>query len=121
MCLGVVSAWFAHRIPTAKKYRSQPSILLDRIYLNSLCPIFDRRVIIPNAQHLKRRELMMSNNLVIFGLGDMAQLAHFYFTKDTCYNVVAFAVDREFRDIDTLYGLPVVDFETVPEAYPPAS
>ena len=51
----------------------------------------------------------------------MAQLAHFYFTKDTCYDVVAFTVDREFRDIDTLYGLPVIDFETVAEAYPPSS
>ena len=31
--------------------------------------------------------------LVIFGTGDIARLAHFYFTHDSPHDVVAFTVD----------------------------
>ena len=32
--------------------------------------------------------------IVIFGAGDIARLAHFYFTTDTNHEVVGFTVDR---------------------------
>jgi hypothetical protein len=35
--------------------------------------------------------------LVIFGTGDIARLAHHYFTRDTDHEVVAFTVDRQYR------------------------
>ena len=57
--------------------------------------------------------------LVIFGAGDIARLAHFYFTRDTEHSVAAFTVDRAFRQSDTFEGLPVSDFEGVSEHYPP--
>ena len=57
--------------------------------------------------------------LVIFGTGDIARLAHHYFTTDTPHNVVAFAVDRAYRQADTLLGLPVCDAEDVVRHYPP--
>ena len=59
-------------------------------------------------------------NLVIFGAGDIATLAHHYFTTDTPHEVVGFAVDRAFRRVDTLLGLPVCDAEDVVQRYPPA-
>jgi sugar O-acyltransferase (sialic acid O-acetyltransferase NeuD family) len=59
------------------------------------------------------------SNIVIFGTGDIARLAHFYFTTDTEHTVVAFTVDRHFRQVDTFRELPVVDFESVRESYPP--
>ena len=47
--------------------------------------------------------------LVIFGAGDIARLAHFYFRTDSSYEVAAFVVDPEFRTGDTFDGLPLVD------------
>jgi sugar O-acyltransferase (sialic acid O-acetyltransferase NeuD family) len=57
--------------------------------------------------------------VVIYGLGETAILAYEYFTHDSDYEVVAFAVDREFKETDTFNGLPVVDFEDISNLYPP--
>jgi sugar O-acyltransferase (sialic acid O-acetyltransferase NeuD family) len=59
--------------------------------------------------------------LVIFGAGDIARLAHVYFTKDSEHEVVGFTVDRDYRKDDTFQGLPLVDFETVTTRFPPGS
>lgn len=59
--------------------------------------------------------------IVIFGVSDAAQLAHYYFTNDSSYNVVAFTVDAAFIPPDRQFcGLPVVDFENVALLYPPS-
>jgi sugar O-acyltransferase (sialic acid O-acetyltransferase NeuD family) len=58
--------------------------------------------------------------LVIFGTGDIGRLAHFYFTRDSEHEVVAFAVDRAYRKDNTFLELPVCDFEDVADRYPPA-
>jgi len=58
--------------------------------------------------------------LVIFGAADAAELAHFYFTKDSDYEVAAFCVDREFLKEGRFCGLPVVAFEDVAEAFSPS-
>lgn len=58
--------------------------------------------------------------IVIFGAGDIARLAHVYFTTDSPHDVVAFTVDRAFRTADELRGLPIVDFEDVVARYPPS-
>jgi len=63
----------------------------------------------------------MNKKLVIFGTGDVARLAHFYFTRDAAYDVVAFTVDRAFATTDVFLGAPLVAFEDVAQAYPPAS
>lgn len=62
----------------------------------------------------------MAKPLVIFGAGDIAQVAHFYFTHDSDRRVAAFAVDREYRTQEEFCGLPVVAFEDVARLYPPA-
>lgn len=57
--------------------------------------------------------------LVIFGAGDIAQLAHFYFSTDSDYEVVAFTVDAAYLT-DTVYcELPVVAFEEILKHYSP--
>jgi sugar O-acyltransferase (sialic acid O-acetyltransferase NeuD family) len=58
-------------------------------------------------------------DIVIFGAGDIARLAHFYFTRDSTHRVAAFAVDREYRRGDAFQGLPLVDFEEAPSRFPP--
>lgn len=62
---------------------------------------------------------MMKRKIVIFGSGDIAQLAHFYFSEDSELEIAAFAVDAEYKKADEFEGLPVVAFEEVQERYPP--
>ncbi len=61
----------------------------------------------------------MKLKLVIFGTGDIAQLAHFYFSEDSSYQVVAFAVDAAYLKEPLFCDLPVVAFEDVARLYPP--
>lgn len=61
----------------------------------------------------------MKKRLVIFGAGDIAQLAHFYFSTDSEYEVVAFTVDRAYLSAQNFCGLPLVAFEDVDRAFPP--
>ena len=56
--------------------------------------------------------------LVIFGAGDIARLAHYYFTRDSGHEVVAFTVDRQYRGHDFFLDLPLVDFDEVIHRYP---
>lgn len=63
----------------------------------------------------------MKKKLVIFGAGDIAQLAHYYFSTDSAYEVVAFAVDASYIKEPEFCGLPIVAFEEVAEKCPPSS
>ena len=51
--------------------------------------------------------------VVIFGTGSFAEVAYYYFMKDSPYKVVAFTVDRGLATSDTKFGLPVVFFDAV--------
>jgi sugar O-acyltransferase (sialic acid O-acetyltransferase NeuD family) len=57
--------------------------------------------------------------LVLFGAGDIARLAHHYFTRDSPHEVVGFTVDGAYREADSFRGLPLVPFEEVVERFPP--
>jgi sugar O-acyltransferase (sialic acid O-acetyltransferase NeuD family) len=46
-------------------------------------------------------------------------MAHYLFTRDSEHKVVAFAVDRAYRQGESFQDLPLVDFETVTEQFPP--
>jgi len=61
----------------------------------------------------------MKTPLVIFGSGDIAQLAHFYFSTDSEYEIVAFAVDSAYRTTITFCGLPIITFEEIATHYSP--
>ncbi|WP_312703799.1 acetyltransferase [Stutzerimonas nitrititolerans] len=61
----------------------------------------------------------MKKSLVIFGAGDIAQLAHYYFSTDSDYEVIAFTVDASHIQESSFCGLPVVAFEEVIQEYPP--
>ena len=62
----------------------------------------------------------MKQRLVVFGSGEIAQLAHFYFSTDSDYEVVAFTVDADYLVSDAFCKQPVVPFEDVARLYPPA-
>lgn len=59
----------------------------------------------------------MRKKLVIFGVGEQAQLAHYYFTKDSDYDVVAFSVDADYIKEEKFCDLPVVPFENIEDYY----
>jgi sugar O-acyltransferase (sialic acid O-acetyltransferase NeuD family) len=61
----------------------------------------------------------MKKRLVIFGSGDIAQLAHFYFCTDSDYEVVCFTVDAAYITEPTFCGLPVIAFEDIATHYGP--
>src|SRR5262245_46703530 len=58
--------------------------------------------------------------LVIFGAGDIARLAHFYFTTDSPHDVAGFVVDRAYRSADSFLDLPLSDAEDATTRYPPS-
>jgi len=58
-------------------------------------------------------------NLIIFGIGQIGEVIHYYFTQEGGRQVVAFSVDDAYRTADTLFGLPVVPFEEIQASYPP--
>lgn len=62
---------------------------------------------------------MKDRKLVIVGAGEFAEIAYEYFTYDSKYEVVAFAVESQFRNREELFGLPVVDFESLEDRYSP--
>lgn len=62
----------------------------------------------------------MKKKLVIFGTGDIAQLAHFYFSTDSDYEVVAFTVDANYLQEPTFCGLPVIALKDISNEYPPS-
>ena len=55
----------------------------------------------------------MKKSLVIFGMGDLAQLAHYYFDADSEYETVAFTADSDYIKDPLFCGLPVVAFEDI--------
>lgn len=57
--------------------------------------------------------------IVIVGDGEFAEIAYEYFTHDSSYEVVAFAVERAFLKRDSLFDLPVVPFEDVESRFSP--
>lgn len=63
---------------------------------------------------------MSTNKVVIFGVLDTAQLAHYYLTNDSKYEVIAFTVNKKYIDKNIFCELPVVPFEELEIHYPPS-
>src|SRR5687768_4118855 len=56
---------------------------------------------------------------VIFGIGDIAELADFYFAHDSRCEVVGFTVDEAYFRGKEFRSRPVVPFERISEVFPP--
>lgn len=64
------------------------------------------------------------NEIVIAGVGEIAEMAFEYFTVDSPYKVVAFAAEGNYlKKIDKsnseMFGLPIVAIEDLPQKFPP--
>lgn len=60
-----------------------------------------------------------TKKLVIVGAGEFAEIAYEYFDIDSEYEVVAFAVEKEYICTSSLRGLPVIAFEDIEKYYAP--
>jgi len=61
----------------------------------------------------------MKRKLVLFGAGDIADVAWFYFERFSEYQPVAFTVDAAYLKEPSLNGLPVVPFEEINSVFSP--
>ena len=59
--------------------------------------------------------------LIIFGSAELATLAHYYFSIDSDYEVVAFCVDDEFVTQGKINKLPIIPFSQIKKQFPPDS
>ena len=61
----------------------------------------------------------MKNKILIFGAGEIAELAQFYFEHDSNFKVIAFCADDEFIDKDTFNGLPLIALSEINKSFSP--
>ena len=61
----------------------------------------------------------MSKKIIIFGQGEIADLAHFYFKSDSKYEIVAFCVDDKFLSKNSFNNLPLIALSELEKIYPP--
>jgi len=59
------------------------------------------------------------SHIVVFGEGKIAEEAYFYLTNDSPHTIVAFTADEDYISRNSLFGLPVLPFETIERSYPP--
>jgi sugar O-acyltransferase (sialic acid O-acetyltransferase NeuD family) len=58
--------------------------------------------------------------LVIFGTGEIAELAKYYFDHDSAYEVVAFTADDSYCKTDTFKNLPLIPWSQVEKRFSPS-
>ena len=57
--------------------------------------------------------------LVIIGTGEFAGIAYEYFTYDSYYEVIAFAVEDQYYNLEKYFDLPVIKLSELIYKYPP--
>ena len=61
---------------------------------------------------------MKKQQIIIFGTGEIAELADFYFTHDSEFEVAAFTVDGAFMNTTEFRGRPVLSFDRIDDRFP---
>jgi len=64
---------------------------------------------------------MTGKPLLIFGLGELPDQAHYYFSQHAGRLVAAFTVDAEYANVSQFAGLPVLAFDEALRRCPPAT
>jgi sugar O-acyltransferase (sialic acid O-acetyltransferase NeuD family) len=60
-------------------------------------------------------------DIVVFGAGEIAEVAEFYFRNDSGLRVAAFVVDAAYLKETSFKGLPLVALEEAAKAFPPTT
>lgn len=62
----------------------------------------------------------MKKEIIIIGLSNNAKLAAYYFSRDTDFKVLGFAVHSQYKSTEVFYNLPVYDIENIQNLFPPS-
>ena len=62
-----------------------------------------------------------NKQIIIVGAGESAAIAYEYFTHDSPYSIVGFAVEREYIVENEFLGLPVLPYEEIEERHDPSN
>jgi sugar O-acyltransferase (sialic acid O-acetyltransferase NeuD family) len=62
---------------------------------------------------------LKTQQIIVFGAGEIAELADFYFTHDSAYEVAGFTVDGAYLEQTEFRGRPVLPFEQISEKFAP--
>ncbi|GHV23737.1 hypothetical protein AGMMS49959_17800 [Planctomycetales bacterium] len=57
--------------------------------------------------------------VIIFGVSDLAELAHYYLCHDSDHEVAGFTVTQDYLQAENFCGLPVTPFEKIEERFAP--
>jgi sugar O-acyltransferase (sialic acid O-acetyltransferase NeuD family) len=68
---------------------------------------------------IMKKSLNPGKEVVIFGILDTAEMAHYYLENDSDYKISAFTVNQKYIRETTFKGLPVIAFEEIEIKYPP--
>lgn len=61
----------------------------------------------------------MINNIIIFGIGNIAEVAYYFLKNDTNLNIVGFSLEKNYIKEKTKFDLPVIEFENIENKYSP--
>jgi sugar O-acyltransferase (sialic acid O-acetyltransferase NeuD family) len=68
-----------------------------------------------------KKDLNTNYKIIIFGTGNIAEVAHYFLKNDTNVNIIAFTLEKQFIKNDTTkFDLPIVPFEDLTSIYPPS-
>ena len=65
------------------------------------------------SMFIKEEMLMNKEKVILWGVGKIAEVVHFYLTEDSDYEVCAFCVDKEYKDREVFRDLPVECFDEI--------
>ena len=66
---------------------------------------------------MESETIKMDKNLLIIGAGEFADIAYEYFTQDSEYTVVGFAVEKSHLKERNRFGLPILPLETIDKEF----
>lgn len=61
----------------------------------------------------------MKKKLIIFGNGEIADMAFYYFKNEDKYEIVAFCIDKKFIKEENFNNIPVIPFEDIEKKFSP--
>ena len=65
--------------------------------------------------------ILIMKKVIIFGTNQIAELAYYYLSETTDeYDVVAFTIHKLYKNRDTKFNKPIVDFENITTLYHPS-
>lgn len=60
----------------------------------------------------------LKNNIIIFGIGNIAEVAYYYLKNDTNLNIVGFCLEKDYIKQETKFDLPIIEFENIQNTHP---